>query len=84
MLCAMIHSGHKLSVGTLYLSRGPSWKHGQNVLSKRVPLGKDENDQSTPGEILDDEARVGANEKSKIENIHFNCSSYLLWNNGFL
>lgn len=50
----MMHSGHRLSVGALYLSRGPSWKHGQNVLSKRVPLGKNENDQSTPGGILDD------------------------------
>lgn len=48
MLRAMMHSGHRLSVGALYLSRGPSWKHGQNVLSKRVPLGKDENHQSTP------------------------------------
>ena len=40
--------------------QGPSWEQGQNVLSKQVPLGKNENDLSTPGGILDDEARGGS------------------------
>lgn len=84
-----IHSEHRSPFWCLVPFRGQSWKHGQNVLSKRVPHKKDEDHQSTPGGILDDWARGRVmgwelKRKTRLETFIPKSSSYLLLNNGFL